>query len=81
MKRYVIVPGYIKSKSDGDIHFIDAPTLIRLYKVDPKECVIAQVQKNDELKITFELPSYDRSLIRLGPRYHGDYTIPEEQPE
>ena len=31
MARYVLFPGYVRSKTDGDLHFIDARQLARLY--------------------------------------------------
>lgn len=68
--KYVIFPGPVTSGNDGDVHFIDAPTLIRLYKVDPKECVIYHSDERDFGK------SF-KGLITLHPRYDGNYEIPK----
>ena len=38
--KYIVVPGCITSKSDGDTHFISGQHLIRLYRVNPKDCLI-----------------------------------------
>lgn len=57
--KYHVVPGWVTSKYDGDRHFISAHELIRLYEVDPRECT------RDPIK--------GLGLIRLTPRYHGDY--------
>jgi len=62
MIKYVICPDYMKSKNDGDIHYIGYSRLIELYSVNPAECV----KYND----------YDNfdNLIHLYPRYSGEYT-------
>lgn len=64
--RYVVIPGWVASKYDGELHYIDAPTLMRLYRVKPSECVISSIgHKNGE------------GLIRLRPRHNGVYNIIE----
>jgi hypothetical protein len=40
VKKYLVRPGHVTSFEDGDRHWISAPALIRLYNVDPHECVI-----------------------------------------
>lgn len=66
MKKYLVIPGDVFSKNDGDRHYVNANDLVRLYRVNPQECVIYRpgpgVRESD----------YD-GLIRLEPRYHGDY--------
>ena len=64
MKRFLVCPGYVHSRNDGDRHWISADRLIDLYGVDPRECVIA----NRGLTWADE-----KSLIRLTPRYSGHY--------
>lgn len=70
-KRYLVCPGWIESKSDGERHFIDANTLMRLYGVNPEMCLV-------------ESPIHDMRfrgpLIRLEPRYNGDYSLREAKP-
>lgn len=67
MKKYLICPGYVISKNDGDRHYISAHQLMRLYKVKPSECVIS----NDP-----DVPtSLLANLLPLRPRYDGDYCI------
>lgn len=39
--RYVLVPGMVRSPSDGDWHLIDANTLAGLFGVRRKDCVDA----------------------------------------
>jgi len=36
----IIRGGYVKSKSDGDIHYITAWKLLKLYKLNPRECLL-----------------------------------------
>lgn len=38
--KYLVCPGAVFSKNDGQEHFISAEQLIRLYKVNPKDCRI-----------------------------------------
>jgi len=37
--KYIIVPGFIRSKNDGDIHYITTNKLIALYGLDRDECI------------------------------------------
>jgi hypothetical protein len=64
--KYNIHPGIMLSKNDGDVHYISGPTLIRLYGVNPSECTIISPDMEHFM---------DKTLINLGPRYHGDYTL------
>jgi len=68
-KKYVIFPGWIRSKNDGDRHFIGVGALAELYQVNLSECLVY----DDHMPSHF----YD-GLIRLHPKYNGDYTIPEK---
>jgi len=37
--KYLLLPGMVRSNYDGDLHFINERDLIKLYMVDPEECV------------------------------------------
>lgn len=63
--KYIVYPGYCISKTDGDKHWISADKLMRLYQVDPKECIVSVPWK--------ESP---QDLIPLRPKYDGNYTLP-----
>jgi hypothetical protein len=70
-KRYLVHPGMVVSKNDGQEHYISAHRLMKLYQVDPRECLIQE--PNDPF-----LPrGYDiyYPWIHLYPRYDGDYPI------
>ena len=38
--KYAVYPGMIRSRNDGDWHYVGAAQLIRLYGVRPSECLI-----------------------------------------
>jgi hypothetical protein len=66
--RYAVSPGWVKSQTDGDRHFIDAPRLAWLYGLRPGEWIDAR-----------DLRGRDTSgLVFLGPRYDGDYRRPPD---
>jgi hypothetical protein len=64
-KRYLVTPDVVQSKRDGQYHYIDAPRLMRLYGVDPAECIVAPTNRRG-----WNPP---KGLIVLRPRHHGDY--------
>lgn len=71
---YVIHPGPVYSKTDGDLHYIGTHELVKLYGVDPNYAV-------DELRVTGGLLREEAEgrvrLVHLHPRYDGNYTLPE----
>jgi hypothetical protein len=71
--RYVLHPGYMRSRNDGDLHYITAGQLADLYHVDIRECRI-QEQQDHEILGRRE----DPDLIHLYPNYSGNYKLPEK---
>lgn len=71
-KKYVVWPGDVISKNDGDRHFISFPKLCELYGVNPEECYDGTDWR--------ELKGIDgiAELINLRPSYSGDYTLPTD---
>ena len=67
MRKYLICPGEITSKSDGDIHHISARKLMMLYKVHPDECYVLRPDSPPHYQ---GLP---KGLIALSPLYEGNY--------
>ena len=66
-KKYMLCPGYIISKNDGQRHYISPADLVRLYGANPAECVIfGNVPESDHHK-----------YIKLVPKRNGDYFLPE----
>lgn len=67
-KKYVVYPGFVQSRHDGDVHYITARQLMHLYGVRLSDCVVAQ-SDTDLLGRDFT------GLIPLRPRYDGDYRL------
>lgn len=61
-KKYVVCPGYITSKHDGQRHYVDRQQLMDLYKVNKHECMDCGSKVRFEDQVTY-----------LTPRYNGDY--------
>jgi hypothetical protein len=79
--RYLLCPGYVKSKYDGDEHYIGAMRLARLYGVDPRKCGIFEPSwLARSLGLRLDERRY-KDLIKLVPRYDGDYTLPSPSEE
>jgi hypothetical protein len=72
MKKYLLCPSAVTSKTDGDRHKISASDLSRLYNVPMSECVV---------RPEYGSPAHhgwneNHGLIELWPRYDGDYALP-----
>lgn len=77
-RRYIVHPGWITSRADGDRHFIRAGQLIRLYGISINECLVcAHCQGRKMLPCMASTPGY----VDLWPRYSGDYTRPNQSPD
>lgn len=72
-KKFAVYPGNVKSKNDGDWHYINAPTLMRLYQVDPKECVVMRQGRLIHIEDVGNIEAEMLGLIHLRPLYSGDY--------
>lgn len=69
-KRYIVRPGRVFSRTDGDEHWISAQALIHLYQVDPRECVIDdRYERGGDLQGLY-------GLIELCPDPSGAYALP-----
>lgn len=66
MPKYLVVPGFVISKNDGDRHWVSAQQLCRLYGVNPRECEVVTHPENYR---------GDDSPTVLRPRYDGDYRL------
>ncbi len=71
-RKYVLHPGYVTSKADGDRHYINAKQLADLYRIKLTECHIIMDDYPDFQSRMDET----RHLIHLYPRFDGDYVIP-----
>ena len=74
-KVYAVYPGEVKSKTDGDVHYLSFHRLCRLYNVNPAQCV--DMSRESARNAIIEDIS---SLIPLTPLYSGDYPQLQEDP-
>lgn len=68
-KKYLVCPGWVWSRTDGDQHYIGAADLMRLFGVSPAECVVRRHRMHDR-------PPYS-DLIHLFPKDNGEYKLPK----
>ena len=74
--RYVLCPGYVRSRNDGQRHYVGPMDLARLYGVRIEQCEIyepAQWWPESYYRMAEERI---RGLIKLAPRWDGNYTVP-----
>jgi hypothetical protein len=80
--KYLIVPGNVTSKNDGEVHFISAQKLIQLYKVNPKLCITISWDKYvREFLEREDPPGRYQGLIVLRPRSDGNYILESKENE
>lgn len=65
---YVLEPGWVRSRTDGDRHYIGAAQLAALYGVPLRRCLVLT-------HLGARLPE---GAILLTPRSDGDYRLPEQ---
>ena len=64
---YILYPGFVTSKNDGQEHFIGYAQLIELYKVNPQFCRNGNKMANWHAVFP--------NALKLAPRYDGDYDL------
>lgn len=78
--KYAVYPGYMVSRVDKDVHYITAEMLMRLYGVDPAECLvvhpIADTPQSRLDAAAIDQRVLELKLIPLHPNYWGKYTLP-----
>ncbi|MNX81497.1 hypothetical protein D3C86_1131860 [compost metagenome] len=82
--RYLLCPGPVTSKTDGDRHHITARQLAHLYGVPMKECVVLPDAELGALgggrrRTELQARADRGELITLYPRYNGDYSLPNNK--
>ena len=73
MRKYCLHPGYIRSKNDGEEHFISAEDLSRLYRIPIADCDVVIAGNPETLA-----GRRDNGQIHLYPSYSGNYELPKE---
>lgn len=68
--RYLLCPGPVRSRADGQVYHIGAAQLANLYGVSMAECVV--LTYGGTLLNTRDR----RELVALTPRANGDYGLP-----
>ena len=64
-KKYLVIGGTVRSKNDGQLHYIGPHTLAALYRVRRSQCFLI---RDDE-----KMDGVPDGLIVLRPREDGDY--------
>lgn len=78
--RYLLFPGYVTSRTDGQRHNVNAQALAFAYGVPMADCLIFPMGYSaDDAQRRNDL--HERvargELTALHPRMSGDYTLPE----
>lgn len=76
--KYLLCPGYVVSRNDGQKHYIGAKLLAQLYRVRMQDCLVAPdasqpggQQRYDQLLAAAQMGEF----VVLRPRYSGDYSL------
>ena len=75
-KKYIVFPGAVTSKTDGQRHYISHTQLMRLYGVDPRECELYEPTPWSTRSVHFMAEDHQDGMICLAPRYDGNYELP-----
>lgn len=79
--KYLICPGEVISQTDGDIHFVSANQLMRLYKVRPDQCIVLPDVSPEPPRNNYRQLLLRRAkrgeLKALRPSYTGNYKLEE----
>lgn len=77
--RYLLCPGFVTSRTDGDWHYVDARQLSVLYGVPMADCValpyLSPLNHGPHVALLGRVRRGE--LIALHPRADGDYRLPE----
>lgn len=75
-RRYVLHPGPVKSRNDGQVHFIGAAQLADLYNVSLRDCITYPTGCGTESVIRRRIWRDPVDAVHLHPRYDGNYQLP-----
>lgn len=65
--KFAVHPGNVRSKTDGDVHYITARALVRLYELRPSEYIVWIGRMYGVNRADY---------VHLYPRYDGKYGRP-----
>lgn len=75
-RRYVLHPGPVKSRNDGQVHYISAAQLADRYGVSLRECITYPQDGGTEGAIKRRLWRDPVDAVHLYPRHDGNYQLP-----
>lgn len=75
MFKYIVCPGEVTSRTDGQRHYIGAMRLMKLYGVNPQECEIYEPAPWWPRSYYKQANWQYKGAILLEPRFDGNYTI------
>lgn len=79
--KWVVFPGRVRSRTDGDEHYVGAAQLMRLYGVRPQECMVADPVGSRAVYAATVRDADRLGLVPLVPRGDGNYTLPRCCPQ
>lgn len=77
-KKYLVIADYVTSKNDGDRHFINCHQLMRLYSVNPDDCICLDSGDKSVPPVSW-YKERNPSLIELRPKFNGNYSMPSSE--
>ena len=83
--RYLLCPGDVRSRSDGQWHHVGASELARLYGVPMAACLVLPARERGALgggraRVAMLARADRGELVALWPRANGDYRLPAPRP-
>jgi len=70
--KYVLHPGYVRSRTDRDLHYISAARLAHLYHVPIRG---SYIEREDTPR---GARNYPENVVHLYPDYFGEYELKEK---
>lgn len=74
-KQYICYSGFVKSNSDGDVHYISASRVAQLYRLNPNDCIFIDSPSDLEHKTRGYTATTLAKMTRLWPQGSGDYEL------
>lgn len=71
--KYLLIPGYVWSKTDGQEHFVGSVQLANLYGVPLSQCMTYDYDRDRG-----RMDHWFKDLIKLRPQSSGNYELPKE---
>ena len=72
MVKYILHDGFVRSRSDGQLHYIGPMRLAFLYGVNLRDCVVYPSGRHE-----FYGWREPEDAVHLYPRNDGNYTLPK----